>query len=263
MMRFMPPVIAHRGASRDAPENTMAAFRKAETTGSHWIEFDVMLSADLKPVIFHDETVDRTTNAHGKLSDFSYEALRKLDAGSWFSPEFADERVPSLEEVVDFLKASKMAANIEVKPIAGQEDEAAERTIDILSKVFEQPDDHILFSSFSLTVLQSLRKYSPNCHLGLLLSEWRPDWLSLAEELNCVSVHVNEHALNKSWVKDIKAANKLLLSYTVNDPDRARTLLDWGVDAVFSDVPGVIALSFQSDKSSIRSADIRNGKVGE
>src|SRR3990167_7450135 len=116
MKPFLPPVIAHRGASAYAPENTLAAFRKAHDLGIQWIEFDVMLSADHVPIIFHDNLLDRTTNGRGEVGDFSFKALHELDAGAWFNPKFSGEHIPSLQDTVAFLRQTGMAANIEIKP---------------------------------------------------------------------------------------------------------------------------------------------------
>ena len=95
---FDPPVIEHRGVSSYAPENTMSAFTRAVQLGIQWVEFDVMLAACGTPIIIHDESLDRTTNGHGNVGDYSYSYLRTLDAGSWFSPSYSGERIPSLEE---------------------------------------------------------------------------------------------------------------------------------------------------------------------
>src|SRR5580658_7344129 len=100
MISFHPPVIAHRGASAQAPENTMAAFRLATESGAKWVEFDVHLTQDGVPVIMHDDTLDRTTDGKGKIADASWADVQKLDAGSWFDKRFKGERVPHLDEVL-------------------------------------------------------------------------------------------------------------------------------------------------------------------
>ena len=116
-LSFNPPVIAHRGASVYAPENTLAAFTKAAQLNIKWVEFDVMQAACGEPIIFHDETLDRTTNAKGDVSQQPYAYLQTLDAGTWFHPRFAGERIPTLKQVLQFLRDTKIAANIEIKAL--------------------------------------------------------------------------------------------------------------------------------------------------
>lgn len=233
---FQPPVIAHRGASAIAPENTLVAFSKAIELGCQWIEFDVMRAACGTPVIFHDDTLDRTTNGHGQLAAYTYEALKKLDAGSWFEPRFKNTRIPSLLEVVTFLQSNHLCANVEIKPsFAHEEKELVQQAVAMIAA--HLPRDRILYSSFSLSALHYLREAAPDCHLGFLLHEWEPNWQEAANALQCVSIHVNQAILDADAAAQIKKMGKLLLSYTVNDPVRAKTLYDWGVDAVFSDTP--------------------------
>ena len=115
----MNQIIGHRGASAYAPENTMASFRWAQFMGCHYIEFDVMLSADGHPFVFHDETLNRTTNGRGKFGMMSAEYIQSLDAGKWFSRQFINEKIPSLQTVLEWLLMSDVKANIEIKPYPG------------------------------------------------------------------------------------------------------------------------------------------------
>jgi glycerophosphoryl diester phosphodiesterase len=238
-LNFIPPVIAHRGASAYAPENTIAAFTKAAQLGIKWLEFDVMLAAN-EPIIFHDETLDRTTNGSGDIAHYPYAYLRTLDAGSWFDTRFSGEQIPTLKHVIEFLLNTKMCANVEIKPLPGEDETTAILALNEISPFFPQPNASILFSSFSIPSLQSLRKHSPHCLLGLLLHEWEPNWQAICESLHCVSVHVNEEIMTHEAAEKIKAMGKKLLCYTVNDPLRAKELYSWGVDAVFSDAPDKI-----------------------
>src|SRR5690348_4859908 len=112
LFSFNPPWLAHRGASASAPENTLAAFKAAKEQGARWLEFDVMLAACGEAVIFHDETLERTTNGQGFLHDYPYHFLKTLDAGSWFGPRFAGERIPTFKETVDFIIEANLSANI-------------------------------------------------------------------------------------------------------------------------------------------------------
>lgn len=243
MPYFNPPVIAHRGASAYAPENTMIAFTKAAQLGIKWIEFDVMQAACGESIIFHDETLDRTTNGSGNVGSYPYAYLRTLDAGAWFDPQFSGEQIPTLKHVIDFLRNTKLSANVEIKPFPGQEESTVKSVLKEITPHFPQPNPAILFSSFSVETLQFLRKYSPHCLLGLLLDEWRPDWQEICESLQCVSVHVNEKIMTSEMARKIKSMGKTLLCYTVNDTTRAKELYSWGVDAIFSDNPNKILKS--------------------
>lgn len=240
-IQFDPPVIAHRGASAYAPENTMSAFTRAMQLGINWVEFDVMLASCSTPIIFHDETLERTTNGAGYVGDYPYAYLRTLDAGSWFAPAYSCERIPSLEQVAQFLFHSNLNANVEIKPLPGQDEATVINAIKVLEPYFPQLKERILFSSFSLQSLKTLREQMPDCTLGLLIHEWDFDWETVALSLDCASIHIYEDILTQDIADKIKRMGKALLCYTVNDTDRAEELYSWGVDAVFSDCPDKIA----------------------
>jgi glycerophosphoryl diester phosphodiesterase len=240
ILQFQPPVIAHRGASAYAPENTFTAFTKAAQMGIKWLEFDVMSSASGDLVVFHDETVERTSNGHGKVSDLPYLVLAKLDAGSWFDPFFAGQVIPAFPHVLDFLHTFNMSANIEIKASLGNEEKTVKRLLQDLSNSEPFPSGRILFSSFSVKVLQCLRKHAPESLIGLLQHEWNPDWQHIIDTLACVSVHAHETILTSDIVQQIKDRGLFVLSYTINDPRKAKQLYSWGVDALFSDLPDKI-----------------------
>lgn len=257
-LSFQPPVIAHRGASAYAPENTLMAFAKAAQMGVKWVEFDVMQASCGEAIIFHDETLERTTNAKGDVAQYPYAYLRTVDAGGWFDLAFAGERIPTLHQVMQFLLENKMGANVEIKALLGKEEALIVPALKILSPYIDRPDSPVLFSSFSTDALRLLRKHLPNAMIGLLLHEWEPDWEMTCLELNCVSVHVNEEIMTEKAAHKIKSMNKKLLCYTVNDPVRALTLYSWGVDAVFSDAPDRImrAIAKSEHKAMLTNAEI-------
>lgn len=239
-LKFEQGAIAHRGANQKAPENTLAAFRKAQELGMQWVEFDVMLSNDNVPVVIHDDTLERTTNGHGYIDEYSYDELKKLDAGSWFSAAFAGERIPSLYEVIAFLSEKAMSANIEIKALHGDDERNVIRSLAVIQKLGKSPDDPMfMFSSFSLDSLRCLRDLAPKAKRGFLLHEWRDDWLDVCRELGCISMNVNHEIMTPVWAAQIKAQGLTLLCYTVNTLERANELRSWGVDAVFSDAPDV------------------------
>jgi len=240
ILQFHPPVIAHRGASAYAPENTLAAFTKAAQMGIKWVEFDVMQAACGEPVIFHDELLDRTTDGHGEVGNFPYSVLAKLDAGAWFDPIYAGERIPTLLHILEFLHNFNMSANIEIKALPGQEEQLVKRVLQDMAISAPFTRGRILFSSFSTDALRFLRQYDPDCLIGLLQHEWDPEWQALCASLGCVSVHANDEILTADVAQKIKGMGKALLCYTVNSPVRAQELYSWGVDAVFSDAPDKI-----------------------
>lgn len=231
-----PPIIAHRGLSFYAPENTMIAFYKAIEQGWRWIECDVMLSHDRIPIVFHDEELARTTNGVGNPGEFSFSYLQTLDAGRWFRSSFAGEKIPSLEQLLLFMQNHPLQLNLEIKPLSGQEILTVEVVLALLKK-YPHLRSRILFSSFSLLALQHLRRLDSTCLIGLLLHEWADSWQETCKDLHCVSIHINQEVLTAEKVAAVKASNKALFSYTVNEKQRAEQLFSWGVDAVFSDAP--------------------------
>ena len=240
LFRINPPVIAHRGASGIAPENTLIAFTKAAQMGIKWIEFDVMLASDDTPIVFHDETLRRTTGEKGKVITYPYAYLSTLDAGAWFSPKYAGERIPSLEQVMEWLKMNNMCANIEIKSNPGQESLTVERAFPIINHYFPQPNPSILFSSFDLESLRALRRLMPACHLGFLMHQWQENWRELCAELECVTVNAHHEIMTDTRARDIILNGQQIYCYTVNSINRANELFAMGVNGVFSDVPDKI-----------------------
>ncbi len=240
-LHFEPRVIAHRGASGYAPENTMASFVKAVQLGARWVEFDVMLSSNAEAFVFHDEYLDRTTNGHGWVGDYSFHELRSLDAGKWFGLPFSSERIPSFLTVLEFVDNANIHANVEIKPLEGQDIATTQRIWQEVQAYKPELASSLLFSSFSLIALEEMRKIAPQCQLGLLMHQWLPDWQNICDKLNCISVHMSQEIVTPENAKKIKNTQRSLLCYTVNDPFRANELFSFGVDAVFSDYPDKIA----------------------
>jgi glycerophosphoryl diester phosphodiesterase len=242
-IKIIPPVIAHRGASAYAPENTLSSFLKAKQLGINWVEFDVMLSADDRVIVIHDETIDRTTNGSGKVSELTWPFLQTLDAGTWFDPVFSGEKIPLLSDVIKLLNQYQLNANIEIKDLADRAELTVNKVLEVIEDHWDKNMNLPLISSFSLEVTQYVRKYSKTAKLGFLMREWLPDWQALCDQLNCISVHVNEKILTEERVKRIRSTDRAVLSYTINHRDRAQELFNWGVDAVFSDCPDKILFS--------------------
>lgn len=239
-LNITPPVIAHRGASSDAPENTLAAFVKAKAIGAKWVEFDVMLTADHQAVVIHDETLDRTTNGKGRVCDYTLAEIQALDAGSWFSAAFAHEKIPSFKEAIDCLFQLGLSANVEIKAQPGMELDTAKIVMDLIAKNWRKEMTPPLVSSFSVEILQAVRSISSTCQIGFLKHQWLEDWEKICRDLQCVSMDVNFEVLHQESVQLVKSRGLQLLSYTVDDPLVAAKLFGWGVDAVFTNYPGRI-----------------------
>jgi glycerophosphoryl diester phosphodiesterase len=233
--KFVPPLIAHRGASKLAPENTLAAFQQAKDIGATWVEFDVMLTACGEAVLIHDETLERTTNGSGNVCDYSYSYLKELDAGSWYSSAYANERIPTLQAALLFLAALGLSVNIEIKAIGGQEELVVKKVLNDLKLYWPRTAPQPLISSFSMAILYHVRQQSSDALIGVLIHEWFAGWEKVCEELNCVSVNVNDAIIDVSDIHKIKAMHKMILVYTVNKPERAIQLFSEGVHAVFTD----------------------------
>lgn len=234
-------VIGHRGASAYAPENTLASFDKALALGCRFVEFDVMLSEDGVPFIFHDESVKRTTNGRGEFGQLSSDYLKTLDAGGWFSKRFRGEKIPTFDEVLQWLVFANVQANIEIKPYPGQAEQTTIAVLSAINRHWPLSKAPPLVSSFELDALTLCRALAPEMPLGFLMHEWDAQWQTKAEELSCYSVHVNQQILDANRAKAIKAQGFQLLAYTVNRKSRALRLFDWGVDAVFSDYPDLLS----------------------
>lgn len=238
-------VIAHRGASKMAPENTLIAMQYAKDSGASWVEFDVMLTQDGVPIVIHDLDLKRTTNTSGLVEETSYSTIKTLDAGSWFNEKFQGEKIPTLEAMVYFLNRHDLKMNIEIKPVPGYEIATANKVMDFLIKENLCESPSILLSSFSLASLLQVRKRHSNIAMGLLLEAWSPEWQEDAEELQCVSIHVHYPLLSQKIVQDIKNQGYLILTYTVDDVVLAEKLFSWGVDSIFTNVPGVMVSHFE------------------
>lgn len=239
-MQIIDKIIGHRGASAYAPENTIAAFDKALAMGCKYVEFDVILSADGQPFVFHDDNLKRTTNGKGEIGQVSAEYLQTLDAGKWFSRRFRGEKIPHFSEVLQWLTGSNVQANIEIKPYPGKAEETTVAVLAQINRYWPPAKELPLVSSFDLKALNLCRSLSPEMPLGLLLDKWDDDCLNKAKELHCYSIHFNKRALSAARVKQVKEQGYAVLAYTVNRKRQAKKLFGWGVDAVFSDYPDLL-----------------------
>jgi glycerophosphoryl diester phosphodiesterase len=266
----LAPVIGHRGAAAHAPENTLAGLRRAHELGCRWVEFDVRLNADGALVLCHDSRIDRTTDGKGRVAGLKLAELCRFDAGSWFAPGFAGERMPTLGDALALGAALGLDVNIEMKADRGRARATARAVAECLGRRRGQPsgaglvrepvdgrdafgDDEergtpaILVSSFHLDALEEFRAVNPDVPTGLLLRSVPRKWRALAVSLGCTTINVAHANLQPHLVDEISAAGYPVLAYTVNDPARAAALFDWGVTSVFCDAPDIILAMIASD----------------
>jgi glycerophosphoryl diester phosphodiesterase len=237
-----PRIIAHRGGGSLAPENTMAALRCGLAYGFRAVEFDVMLAQDGVPVVVHDPELGRTVAGQGRVSERRADELALLDAGAWFDASFAGETVPPFSQFLEYCRSQRIWMNIEIKPAPGFEAETgavvARATREFFSSDIEAgaSKEHLpLLSSFSATALAAAREAAPGLPVALLVDAIPADWQARTRKLGAVALHVNQKKLDRDTAQAVRQAGLGLFCYTVNEPQRARELLGWGVDAFCTD----------------------------
>jgi glycerophosphoryl diester phosphodiesterase len=240
-------VLAHRGGGTLAPENTLAGLRAGLEHGFHAVEFDVMLAGDELPVLAHDERLGRTVAGDEAVSALPGAVLMSREAGAWHSPRFAGERVPAFEAVLAWCRAHGVWPNIEIKPATGHEARTGELVARATARAYadrvhrggDRADAIVpevpLFSSFSKPALMAARAAAPDVPRGWLIDRVPHDWRERLAELGAVALHTNHRHLSDALAREIKAAGVWLFCYTVNEPERAREILAWGVDAFCTD----------------------------
>jgi len=231
-----PKIIAHRGGGSLAPENTLEAFQCGFNLGFRAVEFDVMLTKDLVPVVVHDEELGRTIAGRGTVAETLAEDLFQLDAGSWFSAELGHVRVPHFLAVLKFCTQHDIWMNIEIKPAEGHAQITGKIVAEVIRDFYRNTDRPLpLFSSFNLTALAEAQKIAPEVPRGVLFDQIPSDWRAQIRDFGAVSLHTNQKHLTHELAHQVKQTGIGLCCYTVNEPQRARALLGWGVDALFTD----------------------------
>ncbi|MEM9468819.1 MAG: glycerophosphodiester phosphodiesterase family protein [Pseudomonadota bacterium] len=240
-MLKLPKVIGHRGAAAYAPENTIEGIHTAADMGVEWVELDVKLTKDDIPVIFHDDTLERTTNGSGAIAEMTYDDLKQLECGSWFADSFTGIKIPTLEEAIEALIDRDLGLNLEIKPCAGREKETAEAALDMLLSIWDD-HDRLLISSFQHVSLEAAQDVAEDCKRGLLIGgeELPENWAEMADYLDVKTVNLSRELASRELVEAIIDLDLHPLIYTVNDPLEVRQFQAWGVDSMFSDEPDVI-----------------------
>lgn len=247
-----PWVIGHRGFAARYPENTLVAFQAAMDAGVPMIELDVTLSRDRKLVVIHDATLERTTNGHGSVHDYTLEELKQLDAGSWFHSDFADQRLPELGEVLKLVNG-RVITNIEIKSHAYEPHhppDAIEKQVLALVKQ-KKVLDAVLISSFNADILAQISEMADRPALALISSNSADDHtIKLCENLNTFSWHPDHQIVTDDQVKVMQGAGLRILPYGVETPQEYARMADLKVDGVITDDPLLAANWFGHKKAA-------------
>lgn len=231
-----PKRCAHRGAGKLAPENTLAAFRHGAGFGYRMFEFDAKLSADGVALLMHDPTLERTSNGRGRVAGKSFGELSQLDAGSWHSPAFAGESIPSLERIARWLNANHCVANIEIKPCPGREAETGAAIALEARHLFAGRDIPPLLTSFSEAALEAARQAASELPRGLLVNQLPGDWVARCKRLSCVAIDSHFSQLSREMIALAHAEGLRVAAYTVNDVELAERFTGWGLDVLITDI---------------------------
>lgn len=256
-----PLVIAHRGFSGQAPENTMAAFKRAVEVKADMMELDVLLSKDGRVVVIHDETLERTTNGLGLVADHNYEELAQLDAGTWFHPQFEGEPIPLLRDVLTWAKG-KILVNIEIKTEAWSPNTFEGVAAKVVTMVDELGmRDRVIISSFDARILKQVRQLDSEIKTAFLYDdeahgELRP--LVFVHDVHADGFNLSKSHVSGSVVEECHADGVPVSVYTVNTPEMMDFILGMGVDAIFTDHPDVM-IDLVKEKSYPRGEPPKKG----
>jgi glycerophosphoryl diester phosphodiesterase len=244
-----PWIIAHRGASGHAPENTFAAFERAVELGAAFIETDLQLTRDAQFVAIHDAYLDRTTNGHGPVSDRTLAELRELDAGKWFDRQFMDQRIPTLEEILQFARERDIVFYLEIKQ--GVAWGMHQTLVGVLGKA--QNAAHTLVISFDPATLDSVRRFEPAMMTGLLVDKLKGDSIQAALEVGARQICPHVDLVTLEMVERAHRADLHVVTWTVNDADKMRAAMDAGVDGIMTDLPDRLRAVVEDSFSNLSS----------
>ena len=230
-----PLWIAHRGAGKLAPENTLAAFRVGASHGYRAFECDVKLSADDVPFLLHDATLDRTTASSGPAGAMPWSKLSRCDAGSWHSHAYAGEPLPSLQNIARFVLHNGYTLNIEIKPTPGTEQHTGEVVAREAQRLWHGADVSPLLSSFRPEALLGAREAAPELPRALLVDTLWNGWFEMATALGCVAVVSNHQVMSAAVMAQLHGAGMRGLCYTVNDAETVHRLQGMGIAGIITD----------------------------
>jgi glycerophosphoryl diester phosphodiesterase len=234
---FDPPIIAHRGARIDAPENTLASISLAKEQGASWVEVDVKLTRDGVPILMHDDQLKRTTNGKGAVMDTDWADIQTLDAGGWFSRQYKGEPVPHLRDVIELVLDLGLNINFEIKPCKGRGAETTRAAFKEIGLLWPKNRPPPIISSFDKTSIDIARALQPAWPRSLAFDVWPRDCGALVRDYELSAFTVDADLLNENRLSLLSGLEMPVLAYTVNDPLMGKRLLQQGVAALFSDNP--------------------------
>jgi glycerophosphoryl diester phosphodiesterase len=233
-------IIAHRGAPRYAPENTLPGMEAAARLGARWVEVDVKLTADMQPVIIHDDTVDRTTNGRGLVAGLTLAEVRGLDAGIKFGAQFAATRVPTLAELIESVLDLDLGLQLELKPTPGDDIETAQVALDILKTLWPASRQRLFITSFSIRSLHAARAILPDVPRAFAVVVPPRDPVALMAETGCQILHCLSDLLTDEALKILADSGIEHAVAVINDAARARHFLAAGAQSVLTDIPDLL-----------------------
>jgi glycerophosphoryl diester phosphodiesterase len=227
--------IAHRGAGKRAPENTLAAFREGAAQGFRMFECDVKLAADGVPFLLHDSDLERTTSGHGTAGEHGWPVLSQLDAGAWHGQTYAGEPLATLAGVARFVLANGLAVNLEIKPTPGTEEHTGKQVARAAEDLWRGSAPQPLLSSFEVPALAAAAAAAPALPRALLLDKLWDGWFDTALRLQCVAVVTHHSLMSAGVARQLHDAGLRALVYTVNEPADLAAVRAAGVDGVITD----------------------------
>ncbi|MGB6127221.1 MAG: glycerophosphodiester phosphodiesterase family protein [Psychrilyobacter sp.] len=230
-------IVAHRGASGYAPENTKASILEGLKQKCDGFEVDVQLTKDNEVVIFHDWSLERTTNGNGFLKDQTLTELKNLDIGSWFSKEFKGEKIMTLKELLEIVPIEKLL-NIEIKVRHGEINQIEKKVIEILEKS-SRLNNNIIISSFDHRVIKKINEINPEIQVGLLITAGLLDLKNYVSNFNLYSIHCGAEFINKINVDDLKEIDIKTYAWTVNTLEESKILASFGVEGIITNYPDI------------------------
>jgi len=233
-------IIAHRGASFLAPENTLPSIRLAKELGAQWVEVDVKITADEQTVIMHDDELDRTTNGSGWVATRSLEYIRSLDANCSNNRVYDGVQVPTLRELIETVLELDLGLQLELKPTAGDDIETAEIALAELKALWPSNNDKLFVSSFSILSLDVARRLMPNTKRCYAVCVPPRDPAKILEQLDCQILHSSTFVLSDEQLTTLNNSGVEYGIATVNDKALAEKLLHSGTQTVLSDVPDLL-----------------------
>ena len=227
-----PLIIGHRGAAAHAPENTLASIREAARQGAPAVEFDATITGDDPPavILFHDDTLERTTNGGGAVDHMPLSQLRTLDAGQ-------GEQIPTLQETIALIHELGLHANVEIKVAPDRDVETAEAVMADLANHWPADAPPPFISSFSVPALEVAQAQKPDWPRGYLIWDKPDNWRAIADRLQVATININAERETPDSIASLRSTGRPVMAYTVNDPDQAASLFDQGIAGIFTDTP--------------------------